>query len=320
MPNRSFLILPALLAAFAFAAACGSTDGDALDVATGGASAAEVTYDDHGDPEGLHRFIKWSDRILQGAQPDGEIAFRNLRAMGVTTVISVDGARPDLENAKKYGIRYVHVPIGYHGLSREQQLQIVKAVQISEGPTFVHCHHGKHRGPAGSMTARMALEGISAEEAVEGLRKSECSPKYAGLYRDVENFVLPTEAELAAVSADLPDYVSPPALVDAMIDVDFRKDNLTQSRDAGWKTPPDNPDVSPAHEARMLWEQYREMARLDESKKLGERFIALLGESEKAGIDLEKALRAEDQDGAERAWVDVKGGCNDCHVDYRNNQ
>ena len=50
----------------------------------------------------------------------------------------------------------------------------------------------------------------------------------------------------------------------------------------------------------MLWESYREMARLDESKKLGERFISLLDESEKAAIDLEKALATA---GADRAAI-----------------
>jgi len=322
---RFLALAPALLFAAVIAAGCGSggADTDATDVgdaATEGAAPAEVTYVHDGEPEGLHHFRKWSDRIYQGAQPAGEIAFQNLAAMGVTTVLSVDGARPDLENAEKYGLRYVHVPIGYHGLTRQQQLEIIKAVEVSEGPTFIHCHHGKHRGPAATMTARMAIDGIDAATAVEGLRESGCSPKYKGLYADVESFVVPTEAELAAVSTDFSEYVAPPDLVDAMVDVDFRSDNLAQSREAGWGALADNPDVSPPHEARMLWEHYREMARLDESKQRGERFVSLLGESEAAAIDLEKALRDENGGAAEDAWKQVRAGCKNCHTDFRNNR
>ena len=284
------------------------------------AALAQVIYDENGEPAGLHRFHRWSDRIFQGAQPEGDVAFRNLAAMGVTTVLSVDGARPDLESAHKHGLRYVHVPIEYSGLTREQELTIVKVVAASEGPTFVHCHHGKHRGPAATMIARMALEKIDVATAVDGLRSSECSAKYKGLYAAVESFALPTDAELAEITDDFPSYVAAPALIDAMVDVDFRVENLRQSRDAGWCTPSDNPDVSPPHEARMLWEHYREIGRSDEAKELGEHFVALLAESEAAAIDLEEALRSANQDAAESAWTHVRDGCNTCHTDFRNNR
>jgi len=321
MTPRSAHLAPALLLAAVFAVGCGSqaataeTNG-ADDVAT----TAEVTYSHGDEPAGLHRFRRWSDRIFQGAQPEGDVAFKNLAAMGVTTVVSVDGARPDLESAEKYDLRYVHVPIGYHGLTRDEQLTIIKAVEVSEGPTFIHCHHGKHRGPAATMIARMAIDGIDRDTAVEGLRISECSPKYEGLYADVLGFVVPTEVELATVSTDFPTYVAPAALVDAMVDVDFRSDNLKQSRAAGWGALADNPDVSPPHEARMLWEHYREMARLDEATERGDRFVSLLGESETAAVDLEKALEADDPDAAEGAWTRLRSGCTGCHTDFRNNR
>jgi len=55
---------------------------------------AAVTLDDHGDPKGLHRHRRWSEKIGQGAQPEGEEAFRNLQALGYTTILSVDGSTP----------------------------------------------------------------------------------------------------------------------------------------------------------------------------------------------------------------------------------
>ena len=117
--------------------------------------------------------------------PDGDIAFRNLAAMGVTTVLSVDGAVPDIEGAKKHGLRYVHVPISYDGIPREKALQIIKAVRAAKGKVYMHCHHGRHRGPTAVMVSRIALDGISNEDAVHCMEESGTGKMYSGLYRDV---------------------------------------------------------------------------------------------------------------------------------------
>ena len=52
-------------------------------------------------------------QLISGGQPKGDVAFSKLAEMGVKTIVSVDGAKPDLELAKKHGLRYVHIPIGY---------------------------------------------------------------------------------------------------------------------------------------------------------------------------------------------------------------
>ncbi len=321
VPTRRPLIAAALAAGLCLLAltACGSPDANDVGVAADGAvDLPPVSYDASGDPVGLEHYRRWSEHVRQGAQPGGDEAFRNLAALGVTTVISVDGARPDLEAAARHGLRYVHVPIGYDGLTREQQLRIVKAAATSKGAVYVHCHHGKHRGPAGSMVVLMALEGIDHETALVRLEESGCSPKYAGLYRDTAAFVVPTEAELAAVPDDLPSYVAPAALVDAMLDVDLRAEHLKASEEADWGVPPGSPDVSPPHEARMLFEHFREMARLDESRDLGERFVALLGEAEASARALESALRTGDGAAADAAWKSTRESCGTCHDGYRN--
>src|SRR6185369_1160846 len=55
---------------------------------------------------GLDNAHRLTDRVLSGAQPEGEAAFRELADLGVKTVISVDGARPDVASAHKFGLRY----------------------------------------------------------------------------------------------------------------------------------------------------------------------------------------------------------------------
>lgn len=280
-------------------------------------AAPTVKVDDHGDPAGLHRHRRWSKKIGQGAQPEGEEAFKNLRALGYTTVLSVDGSMPEVELAAKYSLTYVHVPIGYDGITVEEQIEIIKAVKEASGPVYVHCHHGKHRGPAAAMIAREGLEEITAEEAVKSLELSETSKDYVGLYRDVREFKAPTDAQIAAAPKP-PSAVRPKGVRAAMVDVDKRFEFLKASMEAGWKSPPKAPDVSPKHEAKMLWELYRELARLDEAKGKGEDFLKHAADAEKLAGGLEEALRAGNAEAATAAFKGLKKNCDSCHSEYRN--
>ena len=278
-----------------------------------------VVYGAHLEPEGLHRYMRWSRKVGQGAQPEGEIAFQNIAALGYTTVLSVDGARPAVELAEKHGLRYVHIPIGYDGITKEQAAQIVKALRISKGPIFIHCHHGVHRGPAAAQLCRIAEDGISNLEGIAGLETSGTSVNYEGLWRDVRAFQVPSEKEIDAVSDDLPSIVMPKGMVAGMVEMSNRWTNLKIGKAAKWGVDPEHPDVSPPHEARMLWELFREMHRNDpEAEAYGEVFLAYLKESEKELIKLEKAIRSKDKIRADAAFAATKQLCKDCHRDYRN--
>ncbi len=304
---------PGTVLLFALALACESNQKSASAPAPAG-----VTVDDHGDPKGLHRHRRWSEKIGQGAQPEGEEAFRNLRALGYVTVLSVDGAAPEVALAAKYSLAYFHVPIGYDGIAIEEQIEIIKAVKESAGPVYVHCHHGKHRGPAATMIARECLEGVTPEEAVKALELSETGKDYTGLYRDVREFKAPTAAQIAAAPKP-PSCVKPKGVRAVMVEVDERFEALKASQAAGWKSPPGHPDVSAKHEAKMLWELYREMARLEDAKAKGADFVKHTADAEKAAVSLEKALRAGDHDAATAAFKNLKKTCDSCHSVYRNN-
>ena len=102
-----------------------------------------------------------------------------------------------------------------------------------------------------------------------------------------------------------------------MVHVSHRWEFLKASREAGWKTPDEHPDVSPPHEARMLWEQMREIARLDESAGHGSKFLMELKVTERAAVKLERALRAGDTGVADAAYKRVHQSCNNCHANFR---
>src|SRR5690606_10039861 len=51
--------------------------------------------------------------VINGSAPSTPGDFAALRALGVQTVVAVDGAYPNADLAAEYGMRYVHLPISY---------------------------------------------------------------------------------------------------------------------------------------------------------------------------------------------------------------
>lgn len=311
-------VLSLLALAAALAGGCQSSD-PSPDAGAPAAAPAQVTYDDHGTPEGLHEFNPFTERVTSGAQPEGDVAFRNLAALGFRTIVSVDGALPDVTTAKRYGLRYVHVPMQYSGVRPEEAAQLAKAVESSDGPVYIHCHHGKHRSPAATGAACVALGYLTPDQAVAEMKESGTDAKYQGLFRDVAAARQLTPEQLAAVSSNLPESVSPGDLATAMVDVDLRWEHLKASKAAKWGVPPKNPDVDPPHEARMLWEHYREIARLSDAKSHGEKFLKFLADGETSAKSLEAALRAKDAEKSNTAFDAGAKACSGCHKAFRDN-
>jgi protein tyrosine phosphatase (PTP) superfamily phosphohydrolase (DUF442 family) len=274
---------------------------------------------------GLHNVWRLNDNLYSGSSPDGDEGFASLRDLGIKTIISVDGARPDVERARKYGLRYVHLPIGYDGVPEEQAWRIARAVRDLPGPVYLHCHHGKHRGPAAAATALVCLDGdCPVEAAVDVLRKAGTDPRYAGLYASPGKIGRPTKEDLDRVSADFPEVAEVKALAQAMVGIDERWDRLREVRAAGWRAPANHPDLDPPHEALQLVEQYRETARLAEvTGKHPEEFRRWLADAEKNAAALETVLRRGKGKGtvdgaeAEAAYQRAAANCTQCHGKYR---
>ena len=128
-----------------------------------------------------------TDKVISGGLPDGEAGFQELKALGVKTVISVDGMTPDVEGARKLGLRYVHLPHGYDRIPVERGRELAKAVRDLPGPVYIHCHHGKHRSPAAAAVACVEAGFISSEAAEGVLKTAGTNPNYRGLYESVRS-------------------------------------------------------------------------------------------------------------------------------------
>ncbi len=258
-------------------------------------------------------------RVYSGSVPEGEADFAALANLGVTTVISVDGARPDIEAAKKHGLAYVHLPLGYDGIPTNRVADLALAMKNVAGPVYVHCHHGKHRGPAAVAMMCLAGEGWTTNRAEAWLRTAGTADDYAGLYRDVRGFVLP-RAEHLASRPPLPEVAKTSSVVEAMVAIDEHSDRLKAAQKAAWKEVPGLPDVRPSQEAVLLWEQLRELGRHHGTTGRPEDYRRLMTESEAAAFALRDELKKSTPDPlrADEGLKKVGQSCTACHQKFRN--
>jgi len=270
------------------------------------------------DSEALHQLIRLSDNVYSGAAPEGAEAFAALRELGVRTLVCVDSAHPDVEGAAAYGLRYLHIPIGYDGVPEAKQMAIVAAMEEKDGPYYFHCHHGKHRGPAAAAIALRADSGCSADTARMVLEMAETSTGYPGLWRDVETWTAPpADAPRPAVGpiAEVSDFEG------AMAAIDRTWDRMKLARAADWGAPEDHPDLVAANEAQALVEGLEASLRKPPQEYLTDaEFLRQLEESTRAaralrdGLGEGVAVSAED---LEARFEEVRSSCKSCHLDYR---
>src|SRR5262249_51586642 len=194
------------------------------------------------------------------------------------------------------------------------------------GPVFIHCHHGKHRGPTAAALCGIATAGWSKSQALDWLEQAGTAPDYRGLFATVNRFALPSADELRKAGTEFPERADTPALVEMMVKVDKCWDHLKAIREAGFTPPSNPPDIDPPHEALLLAEQFREVSRLPEAKARGKDFIRSVDASEQLATALISSLRQlrngptpESRTRADAAFAALGKACTSCHARYRDN-
>jgi protein tyrosine phosphatase (PTP) superfamily phosphohydrolase (DUF442 family) len=273
--------------------------------------------------EGLHQLFQVSADLYSGSSPESDAAFASLKELGIRTILSVDGATPEIAKAEKYGLRYVHLPIGYDGISRERLLQLVKARQTLPSPIYVHCHHGKHRGPAVVAALQLCTDPQwDAQTATQWLDQAGTDPRYKGLFHLPKNLVKPTAEELARSPEDFPSIAPVPDLTRVMVQIDHHWDRLKLVQAAAWQVPRAHPSIEPAHEALQILEHYRESRRFPAAQNYGMEFLKRLQQAEGNVAELEKQLRTppSEIERLNRLFSKAQQDCFTCHGAYRDNR
>lgn len=277
---------------------------------------------------GVENIWRIDAKLVSGGDPGGLAGLEGLRRLGVRAIVSVDGAAPDVESARKLGLRYVHIPIGYDGIDPSARMKLTRAFAEIPGPIYVHCHHGKHRGPAAAAIMARAGLGWSTEQAVDFMAKAGTSPDYPGLYDSVRSFRVPSPAEIRADKEPLPEVVEVPALVELMVQMDDRFDRLKSwLKNAGnSQKSKEMSKVDPRQEAILLRELTRESARLPECRERPKAFLAgFEGLESELSSWIAAIDHAVDQPGSTQASRDRFAGilkratdrCTGCHRAFR---
>ncbi len=261
----------------------------------------------------LSNLVQATPSIYSGGEPQGDDSFAQLSLMGIKTVVSVDGVKPNVGAARRHDLRYIHIPIGYDGIRKEAGWAIARLVRETEGPFYFHCHHGRHRGPAAAAIASIVAGDADSVSARQLLEIAGTSRAYGGLWRDVEGYSPPgLEVELP----ELVEIAKVSSLASAMAFLDRSFENLQRCREAGWITPRDHPDLVPEKEALIVREGFREASRaLDGEATLQLR--AWLGDAEESSRTIERLLAARDLRAVDSEFESLSESCRRCHSKYR---
>jgi hypothetical protein len=270
---------------------------------------------------GIHNAVSYHEGFVSGSAPEGEAGFDTLAAMGVKTIISVDGAEPEVDKAASRGMRYIHLPIGYNGFDEQRKLQLVRATRdaMRSGPVYIHCHHGKHRSAGAAATVAASLGWLTPEAGVERMKVSGTAPNYQGLYACASEAKVLDGRLIDAAPAQFPSVSKPSGFVKGMVDVDEVFDHLKAIEKAGWTVPKDHPDLVPAAEAGRLADLYRVLNETTYVSRKPADFAERMRESYARAKKLEDLLASNERDPAALAaqFKLVSASCKDCHAKYR---
>lgn len=268
---------------------------------------------------GLHNVVAYGPAMLSGSAPVTEEAFDTLQGMGIRTVISVDGAQPEVEMARAHGMRYVHLPITYAEISESRKLELARAVDVLDGPVYIHCHHGKHRSAGAAAAVAIELGILTPEQGVARMRVSGTSDSYPGLYRCAGDTRPLDRAALDAVPTEFPEHWTTSGIVQTMVQADEVSDYLSILSEAGWVTPADHPDLVPAAEAGRLADLFRAFADGEEVRDKPAAFFVFTENMKNAAQALETSIvEKQSTEIIEKNWQAAVKSCRDCHRQYRN--
>ena len=263
----------------------------------------------------LPNLIQVKENIYSGGSPINDKAFKSLSTLGIRTIISVDGAQPNIIAASANGMTYVHIHIGYDGISTLQKATLIEILKERPAPYYFHCHHGKHRGPAAVATILFLKNHFNVEQAHGFMQLAGTSKKYTGLWNsvnsdsDLKNLPSPSNlVERAAVSH----------ITESMVAIDEIFDHLKTLEKNNWHADDTNPDITAHNQALLLLEQYKEIPRIHNQSNVNQPlFKQHLITSTVAAKELEQSFLQDKITNRSHIMDRLKTSCIDCHSDFR---
>ena len=270
---------------------------------------------------GLSNVVRYPGDLLSGGHPVGTSSFELLRRLGVRTIISEDGAVPNIKDARAAGLKYIHLPIGYNRIDPARALELARACRDakSRGGVYMHCHQGRHRSAAAAAVAAVLLGWGRLDDVMERMKVSGASPHYAGLYQSVSSATEVSQEAIDGIPPDFPEVSQPESLTHIMVEMNAVIEHLELIESNSWSTPEAHPDLVPAAEAGHLVDLYRSVLDVDGEDAWASDWEALRQSGEKAAKQLEDMLLGEASASASISAQMrlVHDNCLACHRQFR---
>ena len=217
---------------------------------------------------------------------------------------------------------------GVGGITEDEVMQIAKSFRELEAPFYVHCFHGRHRGPAAAAIGRVALDGLERGVAIAEMRQwCSTAAKYEGLYSTVATATIPSAEQTAAYDFDFAPARHAVGMREGMIVMTRVWDEVKLVEANGWQPDEEHPDIDPLRSATIFAQLLRACDEAERPRGAGEDFEEMMA----AGLDgadrlvelltdcrVEGVAPDERLERLEAAFDVVSESCLDCHVDYRN--
>ncbi len=116
--------------------------------------------------DGVPNLHKVSDTLYRSAQPTA-LGMKNLKQMGIITVVNLRSFHSDRKEIGKTGLEYEHIYMKAWHPERQDIVRFLKiATDPKRTPVLVHCLHGADRTGTMSAIYRIVVQGWSKEAAV----------------------------------------------------------------------------------------------------------------------------------------------------------
>ncbi len=159
------------------------------------------------DINGLKNFARVSDILYRGEQPNAE-GFRELKKMGIKTILSLRAFHSDRSMLKGLGMYYKRMGIYTWDFKDDYVVNFLKLVTNPKyQPVFIHCQHGADRTGTLCAIYRCAVEGWKMEDAIKEMQNFGFHKIWSNLKKylnSIEPSKIMTEVQKAAtVEAEL---------------------------------------------------------------------------------------------------------------------
>lgn len=139
------------------------------------------------EASGVPNLHKVSDQLYRSAQPTAE-GMRNLKALGIETVVNLCSFHSDRDEIGQTGLGYEHITMKAWHPERKEIVRFLKIVTDSKGtPVLVHCQHGAGRTGTVCAVYRVAIQGWPKQEAIKEM--TEGGYGFHGIWKNLIHWI-----------------------------------------------------------------------------------------------------------------------------------